>query len=152
MSELLRVFEFTTAQVRALAKEQSVADAPIVLGDVTVVPISKLSCGFTCGGSDLAAKKKADGLMAGAGAKVSKTPLTFLAIQGGNVRLLCECLPVFSVITVFADELLRHRNGQHCLMVANRHGYETDQRQKQRQRKSHPFMMLFFYFHAPTSG
>ena len=88
MSELLKVFEFTTAQVRALAKEQSVADTPIVLGDVTVVPISKLSCGFTCGGSDLAAKKKADGLMAGAGAKVKKTPMTFLAIQGGNVQLL----------------------------------------------------------------
>ena len=79
---------FAAETVRALAKEQSVADAPIVLGDVTVVPISKLSCGFTCGGSDLAAKKKADGLMAGAGAKVSKTPLTFLAIQGGNVQLL----------------------------------------------------------------
>lgn len=88
MSELLKLFEFTTTQVRALAAEQSVADAPITVGDVTVVPISKLSCGFSCGGSDLAQKKKADGLMAGAGAKVGRTPLTFLAIQGGNVQVL----------------------------------------------------------------
>lgn len=88
MSQLLNLFEFTTTQIRALASEQSVADAPIVIGDVTLVPISKLSCGFSCGGSDLAQKKKADGLMAGAGAKVNKTPLSFLAVQNGQVQVL----------------------------------------------------------------
>ncbi len=88
MSQLLNIFEFTTTQIRALAAEQSVADAPIVIGDVTLVPISKLSCGFSCGGSDLAQKKKADGLMAGAGAKVSKTPLSFLAVSNGQVQVL----------------------------------------------------------------
>ena len=88
MSELLNVFEFTATQAKALASEQSVADAPIVIGDVTVIPVSRLSCGFSCGGSDLAAKKKADGLMAGAGAKVSKTPLSFLAVCGKEIQLL----------------------------------------------------------------
>ncbi len=88
MSQLLNIFEFTTTQIRALAAEQSVADAPIVVGDVTLIPISKLNCGFSCGGSDLAQKKKADGLMAGAGAKVSKTPLSFLAVSNGQVQLL----------------------------------------------------------------
>ena len=88
MSQLLNIFEFTTNQIRAMAKEQAVADDPIVIGDVTLVPISKLSCGFSCGGSDLAQKKKADGLMAGAGAKVSKTPLSFLAVQNGQVQVL----------------------------------------------------------------
>ena len=88
MSQLLNIFEFTTTQIRALAAEQSVADAPIVIGDVTLIPISKLSCGFSCGGSDLAQKKKADGLMAGAGAKVSKTPLSFLAVSNGQVQVL----------------------------------------------------------------
>ena len=88
MSQLLSIFEFTTTQIRAMAAEQSVADAPIVIGDVTLVPISKLSCGFSLGGSDLAQKKKADGLMAGAGAKVTKTPLSFLAVQNGQVQVL----------------------------------------------------------------
>lgn len=86
MSELLNVFEFTAQQTKALAAEQSVADAPIVIGEVTVIPISKLSCGFSCGGSDLS--KKPEGIMAGAGAKVSKTPLTFLAVCGKDVQLL----------------------------------------------------------------
>ncbi|MBQ2446202.1 MAG: GerW family sporulation protein [Oscillospiraceae bacterium] len=88
MSQLLNIFEFTTTQIRALAQEQSVADTPIVVGDVTLIPISKLSCGFSCGGSDLAQKKAADGLMAGAGAKVNKTPLSFLAVQNGQVQVL----------------------------------------------------------------
>lgn len=88
MSELLKIFEFTTREVRDLAREQSVADAPITVDGVTIIPISTVSCGFSCGGSDLAAKKKADGLMAGAGAKVKRTPETYLAVIDGQVQLL----------------------------------------------------------------
>lgn len=88
MSQLLNVFELTTKQIRNIALEQSVTDAPIVVGDITLIPVSKLSCGFSYGGSDLARKKKDDGLMAGAGAKVNKTPLSFLAIQNGKVNLI----------------------------------------------------------------
>ncbi len=88
MSELLKIFEFTASQAKALSKEQSVAGEPIVIGDVTVIPISKLSCGFTGGGSDLARKKRADGIMAGAGVKITKTPLSFLAVCGKEVQVL----------------------------------------------------------------
>lgn len=88
MCELLKIFEFTTREVRDLAREQSVADAPVTVDGVTIIPISTVSCGFSCGGSDLAAKKKADGLMAGAGAKVKRTPETYLAVIDGQVQLL----------------------------------------------------------------
>ena len=88
MSELLKIFEFTTREVRDLAREQSVADAPVTVDGVTIIPISSVSCGFSCGGSDLAAKKKADGLMAGAGAKVKRTPETYLTVIDGQVQLL----------------------------------------------------------------
>ena len=88
MSELLKIFEFTTREVRDLARDQSVADAPVTVDGVTIIPISTVSCGFSCGGSDLAAKKKADGLMAGAGAKVKRTPETYLAVIDGQVQLL----------------------------------------------------------------
>ena len=55
---------------------------------MTVIPISSVSCGFAGGGTDLPAKQNSDAVMAGAGAKVSKTPLSFLAISGGEVQLL----------------------------------------------------------------
>lgn len=88
MSELLKVFEFTAAQVSALTDGQSVADTPIVVDGVTVIPISKISSGFACGGSDLAQKKKADGIMAGSGVKVTRTPTAFLAVCDGTVSVL----------------------------------------------------------------
>ena len=88
MSELLKIFEFTAEQAKALSKEQSVTEEPIVIGEVTVIPVSKLSCGFTGGGSDLPQKKKADGIMAGAGVKITKTPLSFLAVCGKEVQIL----------------------------------------------------------------
>ncbi len=88
MSQLLKLFDFTSKELRALAAEQSVADAPIVVGDVTIIPISKVSCGLSYGGSDLDSKKNANGLKAGVGAKVSRTPLQFIAIQGEQVQLL----------------------------------------------------------------
>ena len=88
MSELMKVFEFTFQQARTLSAEQSVTGEPIVIGDVTIIPVSKLSCGFAGGGSDLAAKKKPDGLMAGSGIKITKTPLSFLAVCGSEVNML----------------------------------------------------------------
>ena len=86
MSELLKIFEFTAQQAKSLSAGQSVTDAPIVLGDVTVIPVSKLSCGFAGGGSDLL--KNPNGIAAGAGVKVTKTPLSFLAVCGSEVQML----------------------------------------------------------------
>ncbi len=85
---ILKVLEFTADKALAIAGQQSVAGEPIVIGDVTVIPVSSVSCGFAGGGSDLPAKQKSDALMAGAGAKVSMTPLFFLAVSGGEVQLL----------------------------------------------------------------
>ena len=83
MSELLNVINLTMQETQKLAKEQSVADTPIVVDGVTVIPISKVSCGFSSGGSS--AKNKTT---AGAGAKVTKTPLSFVAIIDGNLQIL----------------------------------------------------------------
>lgn len=85
---ILKVLEFTAEKTLAIAGAQGVAGEPIVIGDVTVIPIFSVSCGFAGGGTDLPSKQNSDAVMAGAGAKVSKTPLTFLAISGGEVQLL----------------------------------------------------------------
>lgn len=86
MSELLELLSYTAGQASALAK-QSVTDEPIVIGEVTVIPVAKLSCGFAGGGKDKK-KDRADGISAGAGVKVAKTPVAFLAVCGQEVRTL----------------------------------------------------------------
>ncbi len=88
MSELLNILDKTAAEVHKMAAEQSVLDAPLQIGDVTVIPISKISCGFSFGGSESKGKKNEDKTTAGAGAKVTKTPLRFLAIIDGQVQVL----------------------------------------------------------------
>ena len=59
---ILKVLEFTADKAQAIAGAQSVVGEPIVIGDVTVVPISAVDCGFAGGGSDLPAKQKNDAL------------------------------------------------------------------------------------------
>lgn len=88
MKELLKLFEFTAGKTLELSESQSVTGDAMVIDGVTVIPVYKLSCGFAGGGTDLAAKRKPDALAAGAGGKISKTPLSFLAIHDSRVEIL----------------------------------------------------------------
>lgn len=88
MKELLKVFEFAADRTMALSKEQSVTGEPMVFGDVTVIPVSKVSCGFAGGGADLNTSKKPDAMASGVGVKVTRTPLSFLAVHNGQVQAL----------------------------------------------------------------
>lgn len=86
MSELLNMLDFTAKQAQTMASEQSVTEAPMVIDGVTIIPVSKVSCGFSFGGSNIAGKKEKT--TAGAGAKVSKSPLRMIAISNGKVKVL----------------------------------------------------------------
>ena len=66
MKELLKVLEFTADRTQALADSQSVAGEPLHVGDVTLIPVSSISCGFAGGGSDLPARTRNDAAAAGA--------------------------------------------------------------------------------------
>ena len=88
MKELLKLFEFTAGKIQELSETQAITGQAMVVDGVTVIPVYKLSCGFAGGGSDLAAKNKPDALAAGAGGKITKTPLSFLAICGNEVQVL----------------------------------------------------------------
>ena len=68
MKELLKVLEFTADRTQALADSQSVAGEPLHVGDVTLIPVSSISCGFAGGGSDLPARTRNDAAAAGSGA------------------------------------------------------------------------------------
>ena len=86
MSELLNMLDFTAKQAQTMSSEQSVTEAPMVIDGITLIPISKVSCGFSFGGSNITGKKEQT--TAGAGAKVSKDPLRVIAISGGKIKIL----------------------------------------------------------------
>lgn len=119
MKDILKLLEFTADKAAALAATQSVTDEPMVFGDITVIPVSSLSCGFAGGGSDVPSKRKADAILAGAGASVKKTPLSFLAVCGSDVRILrvsAECdskESVLSALTPLVEEWReKHKDGK----------------------------------------
>ena len=61
---------------------------PIVSGETTIIPISKVSFGFASGGSDLPTQA-AEKFAGGAGAGVTVKPVAFIVIKAdGDVKLL----------------------------------------------------------------
>ncbi len=83
----------------ALSKIGEVVDVNTVIGepmclpgDVTIIPFSKVAVGFASGGSEFGGKNpRGDGnayFAGGNGAGVSMTPLGFIAVEKGHVRVI----------------------------------------------------------------
>ena len=67
----------------------SVIGKPIVVSDsTTVIPVSKVSMGFVSGGSGFGKTPGADNFAGGAGGGVKISPIAFLVVTDGNVRLV----------------------------------------------------------------
>lgn len=68
---------------------ETVVGKPIVTADgTTIIPVSKVSLGFASGGSDLPTKSTKDQFGGGSGAGITIQPIAFIAISGGEVKLL----------------------------------------------------------------
>ncbi|HBI85810.1 MAG TPA: sporulation protein YtfJ [Ruminococcus sp.] len=86
VQETLRV---TMDEIRSMVDANTIVGQPIQCdGGTTVIPISKVSFGFASGGSDLPTKVAKDMFGGGGGAGVTITPIAFLVIMPGDVKLL----------------------------------------------------------------
>ncbi len=106
MSQSLpNMLENTIAKIREMIDVNSVVGQPITAGDVTIIPISKVSVGFAGGGSDFVSKnanKQENPFGGGAGGGVKVTPIAFLVIKDGSVRML----PVAAPANTTADRVV----------------------------------------------
>lgn len=80
-----------------LDRIKQMVDVNTVIGDMittpegtTLIPVSKVTYGFTAGGSDLPNKKveTKDLFAGGSGAGVSITPIAFISVYKGEAKLL----------------------------------------------------------------
>lgn len=90
---LKQVIDASLENIKKVLDADAVVGTPITLpGDITIIPISKVSCGFTSGGVDFdskhAPRRDTPHFGGGNGAGMSVTPLTFLVVSGGEVRLM----------------------------------------------------------------
>jgi sporulation protein YtfJ len=103
---LPNMLENTIAKIREMVDSNSVVGEPIVTQDgVTIIPISKISVGLGGGGSDFVSKnvnRQENPFGGGVGAGVKVTPVAFLIIKEGNVRML----PIAAPASTTADRLV----------------------------------------------
>ncbi|MDD3165663.1 MAG: GerW family sporulation protein [Oscillospiraceae bacterium] len=91
------------SKVREMADVNTIVGDPIKTDDgVTIIPVSKVSIGFGGGASDLPGKTPASAYGGGAGAGVTLTPVAFLIVKDGGVRVL----PVAEPATTSVDRLI----------------------------------------------
>ena len=94
---LPNMLENTIAKIREMVDVNSVVGNPITTPDgVTIIPISTVSAGFGGGGSDFVSKnvnKQENPFGGGVGGGVKVTPVAFLVVKEGSVRVLSVATP-----------------------------------------------------------
>ncbi len=107
MSQSLpNMLENTIAKIREMVDVNSVIGDPITTPDgTTIIPVSKVSVGFGGAGSDYVSRnlnKQENPFGGGAGGGVKVTPICFLIVKDGAVRML----PVAAPANTTADRLV----------------------------------------------
>lgn len=82
--------DVTLEKIRQMVDSNTIIGKPITTQDgSTILPVSKITYGFTSGGSEFVSSKAPKELFGGgSGAGVSIVPVAFLVLSGGNVRLV----------------------------------------------------------------
>ena len=96
--KLPNMLDSTIQKIREMIDVNSVVGEPITTPDgVTIIPVSKVSVGFGGGGSDFATKPEKDTPFGGGvGGGVKVTPICFLVVKDGNVRMMSVPQPANS--------------------------------------------------------
>lgn len=91
------MMEASMGKIREMVDSNTVVGEPIVTADgVTLIPVSRLSFGFGCGGGDYG--KQTNQMGAGAGAGVRVEPMAFLVVKDGVTRMLPVGTPAITTV------------------------------------------------------
>lgn len=93
-------------KLRDMIDVNTIIGTPITAGDVTIIPVTKVSIGYAAGGSDYATKNyppnRDNAFGGGTGGSIKVTPVAFLIVRGENVRML----PVAEPASTSMDRLI----------------------------------------------
>ena len=96
------IMDVTMDKLRAMVDANTIIGDPIVVGDVTLLPVSKVSFGLATGGSDFPSKTQSGLFGGGGGAGLKVIPVGFLVVSGTSVKML----PVDTATESPADRLV----------------------------------------------
>ena len=97
MSEnsIKNIMDVTMDNLRAMVDANTIIGDPIVVGDITLIPVSKVSFGVATGGSDFPSKTQSGLFGGGGGAGVTVSPVAFIAVSDGNAKMM----PVYNELS-----------------------------------------------------
>ena len=96
-NSITAVMEASMAKIREMVDSNTIVGEPITTPDgVTLIPVSRLSFGFGCGGGDYG--KQPDQMGAAAGAGVRVEPMAFLVVKDGVTRMLPVAAPAITTV------------------------------------------------------
>lgn len=83
-----KIMESTLEKMREMVDVSTIIGEPMVTGDTTLIPVSKVTYGFTSGGTDLPSKQNKELFGGAGGGGISITPVAFIVIQNGKCRMM----------------------------------------------------------------
>lgn len=89
------IMDVTMEKLRAMVDANIITGNPVVVGDVTLIPVSRVSFGLATGGSDFPTKSQDKLFGGGGGAGVTVVPVAFIAVKGDDVKMM----PVYNDLT-----------------------------------------------------
>ena len=94
-NKIQSILDTTMEKLRAMVNADVITGQPIVVNDLTLIPVSKVAYGIATGGSDFATKSQSGLFGGGSGAGVTVTPIAFMVINGENVKMM----PIYNELT-----------------------------------------------------
>ncbi len=88
------IMDVTMDKLRAMVDADVITGTPIEVGNITLVPVSRVSFGLATGGSDFPSKS-GQLFGGGGGAGVTVVPIAFMVVCGDNVKML----PVYNEVS-----------------------------------------------------
>ncbi len=87
--KISEIMETTMEKIKTMVDADTIVGNQIVIDDITIIPVSKLSFGFVSGATDFTGKNNGSQVFAGGGgAGASVNPIGFLVVKNGDVKML----------------------------------------------------------------
>ena len=82
------LMDTTLEKIHQMVDSSTIIGEAFVQGNTTLIPVSKVSYGFTSGGSDLPTKQSKEMFGGVGGGGVTITPVAFICIENGKCRMM----------------------------------------------------------------
>ena len=102
-NSLQELMNETLAGLKTAMAANTIIGQPIQTDEVTLIPVSRLSFGVACGGSDFATQASAANFGGGSASSAKVEPVAFLVVRGDSVRLLSVDPPVGNTVDRIVD-------------------------------------------------